>query len=60
MSLSRAFSTIGDRLLGRLLPSVEASAQSVPVCGPQYGGESNGEVGVVWCCYWPDGESSCS
>ncbi|WBP91400.1 hypothetical protein [Kitasatospora cathayae] len=58
MSISRTLSTLGDRMLGRLLPDIEASAQRIEICGPA-GGALNGQTFTVWCCYYPDGHSSC-
>ncbi|MEV8100271.1 hypothetical protein [Kitasatospora sp. NPDC085879] len=58
MPLSRAISAIGDRLLGRILPGVEASAMLAPYCW-YAGGGLGGQIDVHECCRYSDGSISC-
>lgn len=58
MSFSRTLSAVADRMLGRLLPSTEASAQLAPYCWYEGGGLA-GQIDVHECCRYSDGSVSC-
>ncbi|WP_354645356.1 hypothetical protein [Kitasatospora camelliae] len=58
MSLSRAISSLGDRMLGRILPTLDASAQRAPICW-YVGGGLGGQVDLHECCRYSDNSVSC-